>query len=285
MFWLWFPLPQLLPFSSAPTSRFIPFLLQKDVIYSKWKITTLFPDHRLCASCTSVLCVVSCRIWLDSYSSWFLCSVASLIYLWETRLPDNHRMGLEDAPGDKVLSLETWRSEFSLQSPHKIAGCVSSLSNPIVRLYHRRITGAYYLVLMWAPGQGKTLSLKTWWKAWPLTSTGTGSNLFTTPTHTEKASKDMVGGGIFYNVCCRNTLKALKATLFCYQPVSSGRSSNWSFTLGSATLLLASAVGSLFTKFSVIFLFLQSLLLGMYTEHGSAETGDLAVTERSFANT
>lgn len=93
------------------------------------------------------------------------------------------------------------------------------------------------------------------------------------------------GGGIFYNVCCRNTLKALKATLFCYQPVSSGRSSNWSFTLGSATLLLASAVGSLFTKFSVIFLFLQSLLLGMYTEHGSAETGDLAVTERSFANT
>lgn len=59
-----------------------------------------------------------------------------------------------------------------------------------------------------------------------------------------------------------------------------GPSSDWSFTLGNAALLLPSAVGS--TNFSAIFLFIQFLPLGMYTEHRSAEIGVLAVTESSL---
>ncbi|KAH0501564.1 Phosphotriesterase-related protein [Microtus ochrogaster] len=61
-----------------------------------------------------------------------------------------------------------------------------------------------------------------------------------------------------------------------------GPSSDWSFTLGSAALLLPSAVGSLFTNFSAFFLFIQFLPLGMYTEHRSAEIGVLAVTESNL---
>lgn len=61
-----------------------------------------------------------------------------------------------------------------------------------------------------------------------------------------------------------------------------GPSSDWSFTLGSAALLLPSAVGSLFTNVSAFFLFIQFLPLGMYTEHRSAEIEVLAVTESSL---
>ena len=61
-----------------------------------------------------------------------------------------------------------------------------------------------------------------------------------------------------------------------------GPSSDRSFTLGSAVLLLPSAVGSLFTNFSAFFLFIQFLPLGMYTEHRRAEIGVFAVTESSL---